>query len=206
MKSQCQCECGCGRFAKVGNRFIHGHSSRVPFGRGVTHSNLPGRVYSNLDLGKDIGTIVQKNPYDTFISKEDAVSWWQAKKTFFMDGVLKEYASSDRWAGDRPSIFWELEFGMFFRLTLEDQFFLLLSHSLFYPGEKEKAAGDLYEAGYTTIPESKFKSCLIHPCGNPIQWPEEGAVRLHGGRLQRADCISSKMIYQKKLESKNSRR
>ena len=165
-----------------------------------------GKVFVDFNVGLEIGSIIPCGPhkiYDRFKTQVEAMIWWTQNKTEYMNRIRVEYMAGERCAVDRPSIFWELSFGLFGYLGEADEFFLLDSHSLWFD-EKERDLTIVYlMENSIPIPEVKFRGCLLHPCGDPIKWPDEPSVKLEGGIWKRADCKSTKMIYEKKLESKN---
>jgi len=207
-----KCACGCGQFAKRGNRFLHGHSGRVPFGRGVTHSDKPARVFSDLDVGKEIGSIfpvgVHKKCYDTFLSPAEAIAWWIKNRKTYMGEAQREYISDGSIRpGSRANIFWELEFAVPYP-SAEQAILLIEAHDLWWPGERDKVIAE----GKTI---SIVSRCRMHAFGHPVDFPKphEAVVRIIDGKLKKGihpNCEAYNLTYaeretQKKLKNLNRR-
>lgn len=137
------------------------------------------KTFVLFDACLDTGSIWQDKPYSgKFRTPQEALMWWTDHRKKFIKGRIKDAGNP----GTRPNIFWELEFGIDYP-TDEESLLLLESHSLWYPGEKEKLIADGVK-----IPETEFTGCLIHPCGYPIRWSKEPAIKIEDGEWFRYDC------------------
>ena len=171
---------------------------RLPGNLAESHSSKPGRKFIIFDAGKEIGSITQDKPYDTFSSQEEALKWWSKNRVSYMKSTYQAYLKNEcRRPGSRPNIFWELELGLPYPSD-EDELLLLESHNLWYPGER-----DLVLAKKGKISETKSHHCFYkkgekyffhHPCGYPIKWPGESAISLVDGKWFRCDCTESSIV------------
>lgn len=98
--------------------------------------------------------------------------------------------------GERPNIFWELEFGLVYPDYLT-QLKLIESHSLWYPGEKQEVIDDGNFTHELEQIKGNFLRCINHPYGYPIEGPTgEPNVYFKKGELIRntSGCVTLKEI------------
>jgi hypothetical protein len=165
-------------------------------------------VFSDLDIGKEIGSIfpvgVYKKPYDTFSSPAEAISWWVKNRRAYMAEAHREYVSEGSIRpGTRGNIFWELEFAIPYP-SAEEEILLIESHDLFWPGERDKM---IVEG--KTIPIVS-KKCHMHTFGYPLDFPKphEAVVRFVDGRLKKGihpGCAAYNLIFTERENVKRNK-
>jgi len=147
--------------------------------------NYAAHKWVDFNAGKECGSIVPSRlhtSYDNFSSQELALAWWGANRVQYMREYHERYLrEGEIRPGRRPNMFFECEFGLSYPSDVA-QVAIIESHSLWWPGERDRLLAASQGKEIPVVPRCKF-----HVNGYPPNFsrPDQMVLALVDGRLQR---------------------